>query len=98
MVEVIVTAIIFSMTFMGVYIAMSTSHPKGTVSAKKLSAAYTAKGFLEELRQEVRADTWGSGNLAVGTYSQIVNGYQINYVVSDVAGLPLRQVDLTITY
>lgn len=98
MVEVIVTSIIFTMTFMAVYVALSSSHPKGTVSAEKLNAAYTAKGFLDELRHGVRADTWSSGNLAVGTYNVTYNGYQIDYTVADVTGMPLRRVDLTITY
>lgn len=98
MVEVIVTSIIFTLTFTAVYIALSSSHPKGTLSADKLNAAYTAKGFLDELRSSVRADTWSSGNLAVGTYNLSYNGYQIQYNVTDVAGMPLRQVDLTITY
>ncbi|MCB9721796.1 MAG: hypothetical protein H6756_13095 [Candidatus Omnitrophica bacterium] len=98
MVEVIVTSIIFTLTFIGVYIALSSSHPKGTLSAEKLNAAYTAKGFLDELRRDVRADTWTTGNLAVGTYNFVYNGYQISYAVTNVTGMPLRRVDLTITY
>ncbi len=98
MVEVIVTSIIFTLTFIGVYIALASSHPKGTLSAEKLNAAYIAKGYLDDLRRDVRADTWSSGNLAVGTYNITVNGYQVGYVVSDVPGMPLRRVDLTITY
>lgn len=73
-------------------------HSKGTVSTDKLKAAYAAKGFLDDLRQQVRADTWDSGNLVPGTYNTTVNGYSVSYTVSDVAGLNLRQVNLSITY
>lgn len=98
MVEVIVTATIFSMAFLGVYMSMTTMHSKGTVSTEKLKAAYAAKGFLDDLRQQVRADTWNTGNLVPGTYNTTVNGYTVSYTVSDVSGLGLRQVDLAITY
>lgn len=98
MVEVIVTSIIFSMAFIGVYLTMTSMHTKGTVSTDKLKAAYAAKGLLDDLRQQVRADTWDSGNLVPGTYNTTVNGYSVSYTVSDVAGLNLRQVNLSITY
>ncbi|MGE0267227.1 MAG: hypothetical protein AB7S78_02045 [Candidatus Omnitrophota bacterium] len=98
MVEVIVTAAIFSMAFLGVYMSMTTMHAKGTVSTEKLKAAYAAKGLLDDLRQQVRADTWNTGNLVPGTYNTTVNGYAVSYTVSDVSGLGLRQVDLSITY
>lgn len=98
MVEIVVTSIIFSMAFIGVYLTMSSMHSKGTVSTDKLKAAYAAKGFLDDLRQQVRADTWDSGNLVPGTYNTTVNGYSVSYTVSDVAGLNLRQVNLSITY
>jgi len=98
MVEIVVTSIIFSMAFIGVYLTMSSMHSKGTVSTDKLKAAYAAKGFLDDLRQQVRADTWDSGYLVPGTYNTTVNGYSVSYTVSDVAGLNLRQVNLSITY
>ena len=96
--EVIVTATVFTIAFVGIYVSMSMLHPQGNTSMEKLRAAYTAKGFLDELKYQVRADTWDSGNLVPGTYSTTYNGYLINYTISNVAGLNLRQVDLTITY
>lgn len=98
MMEAIVTATIFTIAFIGIYMSMSNIHPAGSDSMDKLKAAYVAKGVLDSLHQEVRADTWDSGSLAVGNYSLTVNGYSVAYNVADVAGLNLRQVNIIIDY
>ncbi|MBP9854708.1 MAG: hypothetical protein KBD53_07565 [Candidatus Omnitrophica bacterium] len=98
MIEVIVTAMIFSTAFLGIYASMSTMHTKATTSMTKLKAAYAAKGFLDDLRQQVRADTWDSGNFVPGNYYLSVDNFEGNYTVSDVPGLNLRQVTVSLTY
>lgn len=103
-VEVIVTSIIFVIAVAGILTTMSMLRPAGEESAKKLEAAYIAKQELERLRGQIDASTWdnASFNYLPGTYSKVVVGdtgnYTVNWIVSNVPNLNLRQVNMTVTF
>ncbi|MCD4779383.1 MAG: hypothetical protein K8S27_02380 [Candidatus Omnitrophica bacterium] len=99
-VEVVVTAIIFSIAAFGVFSTIAVLRPQGQDSMKKLQALYTGKSILDELIMAVDAHTWGSGlsNLALGHHSRVIGNYTINYYVADVTGQGLRQVYMNVSY
>jgi len=97
-VEVTMTAIIFIIAAAGILTTIATLQPQSIGSQKRLEAAYTAKSILDELHDDVDATTWDSGDLSVGTHTRTVGNYVISYDVSDVPGLDVRQVQMTITY
>ncbi len=97
--EVIITSVIFTLAAFGIFSTISMLSPESSRSAQKLKAAHIGKGYLENLRKSIDAVTWDTGNLAVQTYGPyIVDGYTIDYIVTDVAGLELRQVDMTVSW
>ncbi len=98
MMEAIVTATIFSIAFLGIYVSLSMIHPTGSNSMEKLKAAYVAKTFMDSLHQGVRADMWSNGIMATGSFNTVVNGYAITYNIADVPGLNLRQVNVMIDF
>ncbi|MCA9398689.1 MAG: type II secretion system protein [Candidatus Omnitrophica bacterium] len=97
-VEVVVTAVIFVLAAAGILASLSMIQPQGTESTEKLEAAYMAKGFLEELRTSVTADSWAdtSGDLwpTGGTpKTTTVTGpsgksYTITYEVTEITANP----------
>ncbi len=85
MVEVIVTSIIFIVASAGILTAISTFQPgSGGNASKRLEAVYAGKRVIDELRSQVDASTWNTGNLSVGVHSTIASGYTVNYLLADV--------------
>jgi len=99
-VEVTMTAIIFILASACILTTISMLQPQGVGSQKKLAAAQFGKSVLEGLRESVDARTWddAASNLAVGTHTMTVGNYTVTYDVTDVTGLGVREVNMTVTY
>lgn len=103
-VEVVITAIIFTLSAVGILASINMLRPHGAESTAKLEAAYVAKGFLEQLRTAVDAQMWddAGSNLALGSHNVVLNGYTINYVVTAMPDfdpdMAPRRVDLNIYF
>ncbi|VAX34811.1 hypothetical protein MNBD_UNCLBAC01-1575 [hydrothermal vent metagenome] len=83
--EVIISAVIFVIAVAGVLSSVSMLRPKGGASSKKLEATYTGKSIIDQLRSEVDAGTWDTGNLQVGVdYTRTVGSHTVNYYLVDV--------------
>ena len=97
-IEVIITAIIFTFAAVGIFTALSSLRPHGADSARRLEAAYVGKQVVEELRSQVDARTWSDANslLSPGPHSRTVGHYTINYYISDVPGLELREMQMNV--
>lgn len=98
-VEVIVTSIIFVIAAAGIMSTLSILKPQETVSTEKMEAAYIGKAIIDDLRQQVDANTWygGGGGLDVGSYS-LTNGiYSIDYQISEPSPL-YRKLTMNITW
>lgn len=97
MVEVLIAAVILSISVVGVMATMSAQKGPAVESDEKVLAALAAKQFLEELRSKVDAETYDTGNLALGLHSNVsVGAYTVNYFVS--ADGNARKVDLNISW
>lgn len=100
MLEVVITTVIFTISAFGIFSTISMLQPQSAGSSQRLEAAYAGKAVLDQLREEVDASTWSTGGLTPGAYGPTTtpDGYTISYTVSDVTGLGLRRVDMTITW
>lgn len=97
MVEVLIVAVILSISVIGVMATMSAQKGPAVESDEKVQAALAAKQFLEELRSKVDASTYNTGDLSLGAHNNIsYGGYTINYLVS--ADGNARKVDLNIAW
>jgi len=84
-IEVIISSIIFIIAAAGILTAVSTFQSQaGGNTSKRLEAVYAGKQVIDELRSEVDAETWDSGNLTTGLHSTTVLGYDVNYYLTDV--------------
>ena len=100
-VEIVVTAVIFTITAFGILATISTFRIKGGTSSRKLDAVYAAKNIIDQLRFEVNAAEWnlGSSRLAPGVHPTITSGiFTIDYFVTDLPGSEVRRVDMNVTY
>ncbi|MCD6583789.1 MAG: type II secretion system protein [Candidatus Omnitrophica bacterium] len=101
--EVLVGAVILSLILAGLISAFVAAKKYISHSNKRLIAFNLARGKLNELYQAVREDTWGSGDLSVGTHTlagvtiEGVN-YTGSYTVIPKRGREYRQVVITIQY
>ncbi len=109
LVEIIVSSLIFAIAAAGVFATVSMLKQPTNVSSKEVTAAFIGKRILEDLRTQVDANNWNTGELAIGTHPPltgpttpvIVNGisYAPSYVVSaDSKGTSARKVVLNITW
>ena len=98
MVEIIVTAIIFVTAAVGILATTSTLRPQGRESVRRLEAAYLAKKIIEEQRSLVDAATWDSGALIPGTYTNTIDGYTVDWTITDVPVLNVRRLDMTVSW
>ena len=100
LVEVLVTAVIFSLAAVGIYATIIMVTPDYEESHDRLTAIYHAKQIIEELRDEVDATTWNSvtSNLAVGTYSKTFANYTIDWEIEDIPGMGLRRLNMEIQF
>lgn len=100
-VEVIVTAIIFSLAAFGVLTSISMLQPHSGESSARLEAAYAGKKVIDDLRSHVMASTWDLSNslLAVGVNQwQEVGDYNVIYWAEDVTGLNVRKLRAIVAY
>ena len=103
-VEVIVAAVIFGIAAAGIFATISALREPAEQSDDRVAAAYAGKEILEELRGQIDASTWNTGNISLGTHtgSKTLNvTYNYTYTVSEVdPGNPLspRKVNLDINY
>jgi hypothetical protein len=107
MVEIIITAAIFSVAAAGIYATVASVNPKGISSTKKLEAAYIGKSVMEQLKGSVAGGTaWGpGGTLSIGPHTVSPSpGVTVSYnVIADPSfsadpTMAPRQVTMTITY
>jgi hypothetical protein len=105
-IEIIITAVIFTVAAVGIYATVASVNPRGISSTKKLEAAYYGKSIMEQLKGDVAAGTsWGTGTVAVGTHIlPPVGGVTVSYVVTADPNFPAdpnmapRHVNMVITY
>lgn len=97
-VEVIVTAVVFVIAVAGILSTVAMFRPQGKEASQKIEAAYVGKGIIDDLRQQVNAEDWDTGNLIAGTYSTTVGIYTVNYTITDEPSLGLRHLAMNITY
>ena len=96
-VEVIITSVIFVIGAAAVLSTTSQFRPQGQESSQKMEAAYMGKGIIDDLRQQVSADDWNTGNLMIGTYSLVNGDFTIDYRITE--PIPnLRHITMTVTW
>lgn len=96
-VEVIITAIIFTIAAFGIFSTITSVSPMNTNSEKRLQAAYRAQNVVEGLRGSLAANTWNS-SLAPGAYTVGDVMYNVMYTIADVPGINgLKKVTLNVT-
>ena len=104
LVEVIVTAIIFTIAAAGILTTISALRPHSSESVRRLEAAYIGKSIIDELREAVDAETWNEAgsDLATGvvTDSTSFPPYTVTYRIEEVPGTSgtLRQLFMNVTY
>ncbi len=83
-VEVVVAAVIFAITSVGILTTISVFRQPAKVSERKVQAAFYAQRILEDLRSQVDQTTWNdvSSPLATGTHPISSGIYSGNYVVT----------------
>lgn len=102
MTEVVIATLIFSLAMAGVFASISNLRQPAIESTQEVTAAFIGKRVLEDLRKDVSAATWNSGNLAIGTYGPIEAAkvgnqtYFYNYIVTSDPGTNARQVTLNV--
>lgn len=88
-VEIVVTAVIFMITVVGIMSTASMLQPHGAASYTKLDATYAAKGIVEWLYQKVEANSWidNAGPLATGVvHTNTIGAYTVNWYLVTVTG------------
>lgn len=102
LVEVIVASLVFALAVGGFFSALSTlQRPStGLNDEESVKAAEFGKKVLEDLRKEVHAGTWNSGNLGIGSYRVTDGKYVAVYTVSNVnaSATSPRKVDVRVTW
>jgi prepilin-type N-terminal cleavage/methylation domain-containing protein len=107
LVEVVISTVIFTIVAAGLYASVSTLRKPAMDTTKKINASFVGKQILEELRNDVSADTWNNGGPLVPSGTPYVlpdvtvGGitYHPQYIVeNDPDGSPARKVTLTITW
>ncbi len=104
--EVTITAIVFSIAAVGLISTITMVQPEATTSSKRLEAAYIGKSIMDELRANVDATTWFLTNTdnplrTGGPFNQTITQdgvqYNVSYTITDVGGAA-RQMTMTIEY
>ncbi len=98
-VEVVITAVIFSIAAIGIFASISTLRPDSIAVRKKLQALKIGQQVINELYNDIDATTWDTGNLKTGvTHTQTIDVYSVSYTLTDVAGMDCRELNLTVNY
>ena len=82
--EVIIAAVIFTITAAGLLTVISLTRRPAQNSRAKVQAMFRLKLLLDQLSSLVSADRWfnNASNLAVGTYNYSDGVYNISYVIT----------------
>lgn len=96
-IEVIITSVIFVIGAVAILSTVSQFRPHGQESSQKMEAAYIGKGIIDDLRQQVSAEDWDTGNLALGPYGFVIGDYTINYTITEPI-TDLRHLTMNITW
>jgi len=104
--EVIVGAVILALTFGSLLAAFVATRRYVARAGSRLTSANLAKGVINDLHDEVKADTWGVGgtkfdpNISHPETDVEIEDiiYQCDYDVSAVEGQDYREVEVTISY
>jgi hypothetical protein len=99
--EVIVSSIIFMTAAVGFFSAVSMLRPQAADSTQKLAALYVGKRVMDDLRSQVYGNLWNhpSSGLRPGVlFTQTIGVYTVNYIVTNVPGMPLRRLDMNIQF
>ena len=97
LIEVVLAALIFSITSAGLFSTFSAQRIATERSERRLQAVYYARQVLEELRARVDQRNWDSGDLSIGTHNLSSGAFNAAYnVTQDPTGL--RRVDLTVSW
>lgn len=106
-VEVIVTAVIFTLAAFGILTTVSMLRPHDLESYREVEAAYHAKNMMDYLRGQVEGAAWqaNTGPLATGAvHTQVVGDYTVNWELTEVnpgdypPGLAPRKLTMTVSY
>ncbi|MCA9401243.1 MAG: hypothetical protein KC713_06425 [Candidatus Omnitrophica bacterium] len=104
-VEIVITSIIFIIASLGIFTSISAIQPQSIDSVHKLEAAYYGKRVIEELYNLVDARTWNDGSSYLTpdtvfsrTYVTADADIVVNWMLTDVSGLPLRHMDMNVYY
>ncbi|MFA5088323.1 MAG: prepilin-type N-terminal cleavage/methylation domain-containing protein [Candidatus Omnitrophota bacterium] len=101
-VEVVVSALIFTIAAAGIITMTSRIRPQATVSEREVTAAIYAKQIFEWLRSKVSAADWDTGSLSNGTYWNVsVIGSTAYNAVYTISTDPLsggRLINLTVRW
>jgi prepilin-type N-terminal cleavage/methylation domain-containing protein len=97
--EVIIASIIFLMAASGLFAALTSLDNSRNKTTKELKAVYAGKALMDELRGAVNASDWSanSGDLATGSHAKTVQGFQVDYVITDDPPNKRKMV-MTVTY
>ena len=109
--EVVVGALILSITFGSLLASFVAARKYVARAGRRLTAVNLAKGVVDTIRDEVREDTWDSGNIAVNPNPYPLStvtidnvDYQRSYVVDaidvdgDAINEDFRRVRVTIAF
>lgn len=66
-VEVIVATLVFALAAAGIFATVSALNRPAGESMEEVTAAFLGKRILEDLRRDVDAEDWNSGELVNGT-------------------------------
>lgn len=103
--EIIVSMVIISLTFVGLASMFVMAKRHIMHSQLRMTSAAASRGFVDPLRIDVRQDQWGSNCLSSnGTMGCPANitidgrNYNCTYSISDVPGTLLKRVVVTINW
>lgn len=98
-VEIVITSVIFVVAALGILASISLLRSHGTNSSQRLEASYLAKQMIDQLRANVDARIWDntdSGLVPLQRYSTSVGEYTINWYLTNVENLPIRELFLNV--
>ena len=111
--EIIVTAIVFVVSSIGILSAITMVRPKGGDAVKRFQAAYIAKSMVDQIRSEIDGRTWNNsadiipGGVQTRTFnpSSTNDTYTVKWKVRNVSDFVssdgysyLRELELNVIY
>ena len=68
-VEVMMASLVLAIVAVGIYAGVTSIRQPATDSTADLAAAHAAMKVFEQLRMDVDADVWNTGNLSIGSHT-----------------------------